>query len=262
MSAMARVGLQRFWRFLYYVAIAGLGHMNPDPRRNGEERHLLTWATNLSRSGRLAPVVLDVGANEGDFAASVLRLLPRAHVHCFEAHPATSTRLQQRFANDDRVTVNAVGVADGPGSLTLHDYRGALGSAHASFLSETFTDVYAAETDAVEVPLTSVDDYLEAHAIDQVDYVKIDVEGFERSVFLGMTRALAAGHVDHIHFEFNAHNALTGFTLHEVGQMLDGYDVDKLLANGSERIIGSGVAYEARIEIFKYANYVAIRRSG
>jgi hypothetical protein len=89
--------------------------------------------------------------------------------------------------------------------------------------------------------------------------VKVDVEGFEKSVFEGMKGSIAAGAVDRVQFEFNAHNALTGFTLHEAGQLLEGYQVFKLLADGTVPVVGPGIAYDARVEIYKYANYVAVR---
>src|SRR5262245_36359715 len=110
MSLLARVGLQPFWRFVHRLSLAGLGHMNADPRFNGEDRHLAEWAKAMAAAGRSHPVVLDVGANEGDFTAGVLLLVPGAEVHCFEPHPATHARLAARFAQDPRVHVTAMGV--------------------------------------------------------------------------------------------------------------------------------------------------------
>jgi FkbM family methyltransferase len=261
LSLMARRRWQPLWRLLFHAAIGGLGHMNPNPHRNGEDRYLAQWARELQAQGRSRPVVVDIGANEGEFTASVLALLPETEVHCFEPHPVTNARLTARFGDYERVHVNAMGVGDSAGVLALHDYQGSTGTAHASFLPQTFTDVYAAESETVDVPVTTVDDYLERHEIRRADLMKVDVEGFERSVLLGMQGALAAGRVDRVQFEFNAHNALTGLTLHEIGQLLPGFDIYKLLADGQVRILGSGVAYDSRIEIYKYANYVAVRRA-
>jgi FkbM family methyltransferase len=262
LSHMARRRWQPLWRLLYHAAIGGLGHMNPNPRRNGEDRYLATWAQELQTRGHSRPVVIDIGANEGDFTASVLALFPDAEIHCFEPHPETNARLKARFARYERVTVNAMGAGDSVGVLSLHDYRGGVGSPHASFLPQTFTDVYVSETEVREVPVTTLDTYLGQKGIERVDLVKIDVEGFEKSVLAGMSDSIAVGGVDRVQFEFNAHNALTGFTLHEAGKMLDGYEVFKLLADGTEPVVGRGVVYDSRVEIYKYANYVAVRGQG
>jgi FkbM family methyltransferase len=261
LSLLARVELQPLWRTVHRAAIAGLGHMNPEARWNGEDRHLHEWGDGLARAGRTRPVVLDVGANEGDFTAAVLAAAPQAEVHCFEPHPATCARLAARFAGEPRVVVQQKGVAEAPRVQVLHDYAGGSGSAHASFVPEVFRDVYVSPTDGVEVALTTVDDYVRERSIERLDLVKVDVEGYEREVLDGMRGVLDAGRVDRIQLEFNAHHALTGFTLHQLGERLPAFDVYKLLANGTERVLGRGVAYNARIEIYKYANYVAVRRS-
>jgi FkbM family methyltransferase len=260
LGLLARRELQPVWRFLHQVAVRGLGYMNPEPHWNGEERCLRAWARERAAAGATRPIVLDVGANEGDFAAGVLALLPEAEVHCFEPHPATAARLAKRFEGDPRVRVVRAGVSDRAGTLTLYDCHGSAGSAHASFLPGTFADVYRSETDGVEAPLTTLDAYVSDAGLRDVDLVKIDVEGFERNVLAGLAGTLAAGRVARVLFEFNAHGALTGFTLHQAGELLPGFAIHRLLANGEEPVAGSGVAYDASVEVYQYANYVAVRR--
>jgi FkbM family methyltransferase len=260
LGLLARKEWQPVWRFVERLVTRGLGYMNPEPRWNGEQRHLAGWARELQAAGRRRPVVVDVGANEGDFAAGVLDLLPEAEVHCFEPHPSTAERLAGRFAADPRVRVLRVGVGDRAGRLALHDYSGRAGTAHASFLGATFTDIYPSAADRVEADVVTLDAYLGSLSVDRVDLVKIDVEGYERNVLAGMAAALAAGTVDRVLFEFNAHSALTGFTLHQLGAMLPEFVVYRLLANGLQPVVGRGVPYDARVEVFAYANYVAVRR--
>lgn len=257
---MDRVELQWLWRLAYTAAIGGMGHMNADPQLNGENRELDRFAQELVARGVRNPVIIDVGANEGDFATDVLKRLPLATVHCFEPHPRTGSRLATRFAGNPSVTVNLVGVGAEAGTLLLHDYAGGAGSAHASFVGETFSQVWHATDEAAEVPVVALDEWLVDCGISRVDLVKIDVEGFERSVLLGMSESLRSGVIGRVQFEFNAHNALTGFTLHEAGLLLEGFDIFKILSNGRVKVIGAGVAYDSAIEIFKYANYIAIRR--
>lgn len=264
LGLVARVGFQSLWWGLYRLAIGGLGHMNADFRRNGELRYLEAWAKAVGRVPRSHPlVVFDIGANKGDFTGEVLRLLGDRElvVHCFEPNPETFEMLAERFGDEPRVRLVASALSDATGRLPLHEYRDVHGSGHASFLAETFRDIYAADARQIEVPVTTVDAYMAEAGIAKVDYAKVDVEGYEKNVFGGMTGALARGVIERIQFEFNAHNAISGLTLFQIGRMLADYDIYKLLPNGTVPVPVSGARYNARIEIFKYANYVAVRRT-
>ncbi len=49
----------------------------------------------------------------------------------------------------------------------------------------------------------TLDDYIEQHHIDRVDFMKIDVEGFEPKVIRGAQSAIKAGRIRAIFCEFN-----------------------------------------------------------
>ncbi len=57
---------------------------------------------------------------------------------------------------------------------------------------------------AVEVPVRRLGDVLYEAGIDRVDYLKIDVEGFEPEVFAGCEDWLRAGRIRCIQCELNA----------------------------------------------------------
>jgi len=189
----------------------------------------------------------------------VLANLREVEVHCFEPNPATAERLRKRFLNDRRVIVNAVGVGEESGYLPLYDYAGSVGSEHASFVRETFTELYVSEFKTIEVPLVTVDESITERGVNFIDLTKIDVEGSERGAFIGMAEAVAQGRIDVVQFEFNGHHAFTGLTLHEIAQLLPKHDIHKILADGTVPVVGSGVKYNPEVEIYRYSNYVAVR---
>ncbi|MFN4281746.1 MAG: FkbM family methyltransferase [Alphaproteobacteria bacterium] len=260
---MARRQLQPLWWTLYRVAIGGLGHMNADPRFNGEERFMRDWARALKarKSGPSLPVLFDVGANEGDFTAAALAALGECRIHCFEPNPKTFARLSLRFTGDDRVILNNLGLSDRPGTFTLYDYAGSEGSGHASFLSETFTDVYKSSTQSVEARVSTLDAYLAESGVLAVDFLKIDVEGLEKAVLGGGAVAIAAGRIDVMQMEFNAHNILTGLSIQALSKILPAFDIHRILANGLTPVATPSTAYNSRVEIFKYANLALVRRN-
>lgn len=262
LGLMARTELQPLWWGLYRVAIGGIGHMNPDARYNGEERFTRDWARGFAgRHPGRAPVIFDVGANEGDFTAGMLAALADCRVHCFEPNPKTHARLSARFAGDGRAIINNLGMGDKPGSFTLYDYAGSEGSGHASFLPATFEDVYKSATQTVEAKVGTLDAYIAERGIERVDFLKVDVEGLEKAVLEGGAQSLAAGRIDTIQMEFNAHNILTGLSILTLSKMLPQFDIYRIVANGLTPVLTSRHAYNSRVEIFKYANLVAIRRA-
>lgn len=205
-----------------------------------------------------SPVVLDIGANEGNFTAEVLRCCPSATVHCFEPNPTTFARLAKRFADERRVKLNNIGIARGAGRVELYDYNGSSGTSHASMLKATFEHIYEANTSSVSVDVISVDEYLNRCGVSVVDLAKVDVEGFEDQVFEGMQGALKQKRVSVIQFEFNVHNAVTGLTFKRLMSELAEFQIYKILPDGLDPLLQEG-KYNGRIEVFKYANYVAYR---
>jgi FkbM family methyltransferase len=259
LSIFSRTQFQPLWLKVYRVAIGGLGFVNDNPSGNGEHRFLASLARRAnSTRGDGKYIVFDLGANEGDFTAELLKQFANVEVHCFEPNPRTFRRLQARFGGDGRVILNELAVGDAEGTLTLYDYSGSAGSEHASLLKETFEDVYASKTQTDTVRVITVDTYLAERGVSRVDFFKVDVEGLEQSVFAGMRGLIESGKLGTMQFEFNAHNAITGLTLYRIGKIFPRHDIYRLLPNGAYAIKSGTTAYNSIIEVFKYSNYVLV----
>ena len=129
-------------------------------------------------------VVLDIGAYIGHFALQAARFVgPEGRVFAFECHPVTFRFLQHNIAiNKRHETVVAVqkAVAHQSGVMPFF-LRGA-----DKTLSSLWQSHRADET--VEVEATSID---EMFADEQIDVIKLDVEGGEIQALRGMERTLA-----------------------------------------------------------------------
>jgi FkbM family methyltransferase len=231
--------------------------MNANAQNNGENRYLRNWCKTHSKHESV--IVVDVGANEGEFTSVVAHELVNATIHCFEPNPETFARLSKRFANNPKIILNNLGLDSKSGELLLHDYADANGSGHASMHEDTFGVIYPAKSKSTKVQVITLDEYAARVGLKNIDYVKIDVEGFEQQVFQGMQGLIARGDVDTVQFEFNAHNVISGLTLYRVAKLFPGYSIWKILANGVEPVIRG--KYNSRVEIFKYANYVLNRNN-
>lgn len=121
-------------------------------------------------------VMLDVGAHYGS------SLAPFADddwsIHAFEPDSANRARLQRAFGNFPNVIINSVAVSDAAGHLPL--FSSSLSTGITSLAPFTATHELAEF-----VPVIALRDYLADARITTVDFLKIDVEGFERHVLNG-----------------------------------------------------------------------------
>lgn len=121
-------------------------------------------------------VMLDVGAHHGSSLAEFAR--DGWQIHAFEPDRANRATLDERFGRHPNVTVVPKAVSDRPGTLNLYT------SAESSGVSSLtpFTPDHRM-SELVEV--VTLCDYLSEAGIDKVDFLKIDVEGFELNVLAG-----------------------------------------------------------------------------
>lgn len=251
---LARPWAQRISRLLYDMSLRAMGVLNYENDRQSGERWFIGVAGQQARVGRWGPrpVVLDVGANEGDYANLVLDTIPDAEVHAFEPHPSTVQRLHARLGGRATVVDSAVGEA--VGSLELYDYDDGDGSSHASPYAEVFSSIHGEVAAPRRVPVVTLDAYLEEQGWPDVALLKIDTEGHELRVLEGATAALSRGLIDCIQFEFNEMNVVSRSFLRDFHTLLPRHRFFRLLPKGVVPLRGAPLE-----EIFAFQNIVAVR---
>jgi FkbM family methyltransferase len=136
-------------------------------------------------------VVIDLGANEGNFTAAVLAFAPTARVLAVEPAPAARARLEARFAGEPGVTVVPKAVAERSGTATLHltahDHNSSLHAPRAD-MQALYEDPGWGVVETVEVPTVTLD---ELAGEERIAVVKLDVQGAELEVLRGAGHALA-----------------------------------------------------------------------
>lgn len=169
---------------------------------------------------RIGPshVMLDVGAHFGT-SASYFDALGWT-IHCFEPDPNNRTKLAQRFGMKSNVTIDIRAVSDVPAkgvTFFQSDESTGISGLHA------FRDTHRA---AGEVDVTTIDEVTQDLALDRIDFLKIDVEGFDFSVLKGVPWDRLKP--DAIECEFEDRKTLPlGYTYKEMAQFLldKGYSV-------------------------------------
>jgi len=122
---------------------------------------------------------IDVGANKGDFTLlAASRVGPQGRVLAFEPHPDNTYWLRQSIALNRFTNITLVEAALSNSNGRENLFEGS-GSGQHSLLKQ------ADGQRAWCVNTYRLDDYLAAEGIDQMDAIKIDVEGAEWQVLEG-----------------------------------------------------------------------------
>lgn len=134
-------------------------------------------------------VVLDVGAHHGFYTLLASRLVgPEGKVIAFEPSERErkwlSKHLRLNECRNVRVEDAALGAQDGETEFFL--VEGVNSGVQGIKAPEGLSDPIR----RVRVPVMTLDRYVELHSLDQVDLIKLDVEGGERDVLRGARRLL------------------------------------------------------------------------
>lgn len=167
----------------------------------------------VERRLRPGAVAVDAGANIGAYAVPLARLVgPAGRVIAFEAHPWTFDFLRRNLERSGAEWATAVNEALGeaPGELSL-----------------AFNPANPGETyvggDGARVPVTTLDDALVRLGVGAVDYLKVDVEGFELPMLQGAAGTIAASPDIVVQTELlDRHAARYGHSVEAVGALLRG----------------------------------------
>jgi FkbM family methyltransferase len=245
----ARPAFYRFNKVITRLGLSGLGILNYENLRVSGEEHFMRSILPLPRHS----VVVDVGANTGDYSLALSRLAPDIDVYAFEPHPVTYNTLK-RHASPQVHCYNAA-LGDSVGAIELYDYKDSTGSSHASLFRDVIEKIHRKPSRSYPVQVTTLDSVIKENAIKRVGLLKIDTEGNELAVLRGGAESIAAGMIDVIQLEFNEMHVTSRTFFRDIWDALPTYRLYRLLPHGLLPI----PEYTALFcELFAYQNIVAI----
>jgi len=138
-------------------------------------------------------LVFDIGAHVGDRVASFRRL--GARVVAAEPQPAAAKVLRLLYGRNQNVVIEAVAVGRGTGAIGMminRDNPTVSTASHEMVSAARDAPGWAAQrwSQAIRVPVTTLDSLIARHGVPT--FVKIDVEGFEYEVLVGLSRPIKA----------------------------------------------------------------------
>jgi FkbM family methyltransferase len=176
------------------------------------------WTTAfITRHVKPGMLALDIGANIGAHALRLARLVgPTGRVIAFEPSSWAFARLQRNASLNAgyNLSLENIGLADFNGSrrlkiaprMPLHRRRYAF--------------------DEEEIVFKRLDDYLAEHAAARIDFIKLDVDGFDYKVLAGATATLQASRPLMIAEVAPAYLARFGDTAEALLGLLDALDYE------------------------------------
>jgi FkbM family methyltransferase len=213
------------------------------PETNGEELLIKLIAPSATR-------VIDVGANVGNWSAlCVEHGTPELKVLAFEPSSSALAQLHRRFFDSARVEVIAKAVGDDVGTSEFFE------EPEAGEMSSLVSGFSRAGAAVRQVDVTTVDAELERRNWENVDFLKVDTEGYDYFALKGARRSIAAQRLGIVQFEYNAPWATVGATLIAAITLLQdsGYRIFLLKADGLYDF-----SYAKYGEYFAYSNYDAV----
>jgi FkbM family methyltransferase len=147
--------------------------------------------------------VFDVGANVGWFTFQFGRVFQGAQFHLFEPVSALFNEIPKTFGYaphaelPERATLNRMALGHEAGRVEMTAVPG---------VTVNHVIVAGGSQPPSEWPTESAevmrgDDYCARHGILHIDYLKVDVEGFDMNVLHGFTGMLSRGNVDFVQVE-------------------------------------------------------------
>jgi FkbM family methyltransferase len=245
----------RFWRKLYEVSLYGMnmGPASGYPHYSGEE-----WIINFVKSrirGSL-PIVFDVGANRGDYSAEIIASFgcENIRLYCFEPSITAFGLLNGELSKCQNVKLYNFGFGDKTETVKLYSCSEGAGS--ASVINTHYHNMDNSHI-VEEIELTTLDEFCNTHNIRKIDFMKMDVEGYELNILRGGSKLINSASVDFIQFEFGFPSIESRVFFKDIFSYLSGnYYVYRSLYDGLIEIDH----YDYKDELYAIQNFLAISK--
>jgi FkbM family methyltransferase len=185
--------------------------INKTLRRSGFE---IKKTSNLPRFNWLGlrnidfSTILDVGANEGQFAEEIRCVFPAAHIYSFEPIPQCFKSLQKKCAQSELWSCYNVALAESEKTAVFNLHEDNMPSSSLLEATDQELNLYpkSRRQRQVEVNCITLDKWIlsNADALKQPSLLKLDVQGYELNVLRGAFATL--DHINAVICEINIQN--------------------------------------------------------
>jgi FkbM family methyltransferase len=253
LSFIRRKAFQPFWEKLAHWAKIGMNHWGAGTVEISGEQAALVWALGRATTGNV--IIFDIGANTGQFAIMAGTAIGGAIIYSFEPSRKTFAALEKNLSPHLAKALfrpQNVGVGSVPGNMTLYSSEEQSTIASVFDLKNPLRPFDAAQTE--QITITTVDIFCEQNGIKSIDYLKIDIEGFEFEAIKGALNIITRGGVRYIQFEFGEGTIDARVFFRDFYELFikDRYSMYRIVSDGVRRID----KYSVSLEAFETVNYL------
>jgi FkbM family methyltransferase len=138
------------------------------------------------------PIILEAGAHNGADTLQMAAFWPEAQIHAFEPVPDAYNALLTRATKyPERIHCYPLGLGPRKGTMVMHiSGDGSAGSCQSSSLlppSQSHTAEYSFVSfgKRMSIEVTSIDEWAQKQGIDRVDFMRLDMQGYEIEALKG-----------------------------------------------------------------------------
>ena len=253
------VKYQPLFERIYYAAIFAMNCGKGNVIEFSGELYVLNYVKEKLKAYSTEPLVIfDVGANIGEYSLSVINVFKDSlRIFAFEPSKYTCKSLKQNLKawGINNVEICNFGLGDINSQIFL--YSGEKGSKVASIYKESLERWNFCENQEEIITIKTLDDFCDEKDINNIHFLKIDVEGHELKVLEGASRMLNSDKIQFIQFEFGPCNIDSRTYFRDFFYMLnDKYKIYRVVKNGIYPI----EKYKEMYETFYVTNYLAEHR--
>jgi FkbM family methyltransferase len=253
-SLFSRIIFQKFWEKLFYLSLKGLNYGNSDSPSNSGEKWIIQNLIKKSISSNEGVYnIFNVGANVGQYCDLLIELLGESFQKCniflFEPQEECFEILKLKYGKFPNINIFCLGLGSKAESKYL--YRSEAKSVQASIISNPFLKN---ETE-IKINMSTIDIFSKENLIDSIDYLIIDVEGYELNVLQGAMNMLKCEGIKFIQFEHGSINSIKNKKyLLDFFNILPKHEIFHIKQNGIVKI-----NYKPELEIYYNTNYFALQ---
>jgi FkbM family methyltransferase len=234
----------------FFLATQGLGWAT-DVKDSGE----LLAAKSILLSSTSAPVIFDVGGNVGEFTGGLLKTFTNASFYIFEPSSSHYKLLEERFLGKDVVRLVHAGLSNQSGKIVLHKEKEITGL--ATFLDRDLDYLGIKQSICENVQIIKGDNFFLENNIERIDYLKIDVEGWEMPVLEGFEECFRMRKIHACQFEFTSAQIERRENFRDFYRFFidRGFYLNNIRPDGTLRLIDQ---YEEILDSYLASNFCAI----
>jgi FkbM family methyltransferase len=235
-----------FFNFFYYVIKVCMYAMNRTAAADFIDLNLTGEKLALNWIFRKLPpknkyIIFDCGGNTGSYTELILELKDKLageiDIHIFEPSQTCYEILERKFGSLENIYSHKYAVSDRNSQTELYyPWVGSTGASLSRDVSQA-QRMGCFQLQSEQVVSVTLDNFCDRHKIEHLDYVKLDIEGYELSALHGMREMFLNRRVSYVQLEIGAASLATKSMLYDVWNLLcDNYTFYLVLNRGVVKI--------------------------